>query len=178
MLLSIKAHIDSLSSKNYTDINNTLDTIIMFMPVESAYILAMQIDNDLWRYAFNKGIILISPSNLITTIKLISNMWQRDAINKNAKLIAEKAGRLYDKMVGFVENMKKVGDSLGKANETWNDAYGQLYKGHGNMINQAESIKNLGAKAGQKKFPDAIINEALSGEPLTLDDSIDKINEN
>jgi DNA recombination protein RmuC len=114
---------------------------------------------------------LISPSNLITTIKLISNLWQRDAINKNAKLIAEKAGRLYDKMVGFVDNMKKVGDNISKANESWNDAYGQLFKGHGNLINQAESIKLLGAKTGQKKFPDALINEALSIDSLMIDRS-------
>lgn len=169
LLLSIKAHIDGLSAKNYTDISNTLDAVIMFVPVESAYILAMQIDCDLWRYAYNKGVVLISPSNLITTIKLISNLWQRDAINKNAKLIAEKAGRLYDKMVGFLDNMNKVEDCLKKANENFSHAYGQLYKGHGNMIRQAEAIKALGAKTGTKKFPDALINEALANDTLALD---------
>lgn len=177
MLLSIKTHIDSLSGKNYTDIANTLDTVIMFMPVESAYILAMQIDADLWRYAYNKGIVLISPSNLITTIKLISNLWQRDAINKNAKLIAEKAGRLYDKLVGFVDNMKKVGDSLNKANDSWKDAYGQLYKGHGNLINQAESIKALGIKTGTKAFPSEIVSEAVFAETLPVNGELENRSE-
>jgi DNA recombination protein RmuC len=166
MMLSIKTHIDGLSSKKYSDIANTIDEVFMFMPNEGAFILAMQSDKNLWRYAYNKGLILISPSSLITTIKLISNLWQRDAINKNARLIAEKAGRLYDKLVGFVDNMKRVGDCIGKANETWQVAYGQLYTGHGNLVNQAEAIKNLGAKSGNKRFPDAIINEALSNDPL------------
>ncbi|QEC55284.1 DNA recombination protein RmuC [Flavisolibacter ginsenosidimutans] len=177
LLLSIKGHIDGLSGKKYTGIPNTLDTVIMFMPVEPAYILAMQLDQDLWRYAYNKGIVLISPSNLITTIKLISNLWQRDAINKNAKLIAEKAGRLYDKLVGFVDNMKKVGDSLNKANDSWKDAYGQLYKGHGNLINQAESIKTLGIKTGTKAFPAEIISEAAFADTLTLNGEVSNLGE-
>lgn len=178
LLSSIKSHIDGLSAKKYPDIANTLDSVIMFMPVESAYILAMHNDQDLWRYAYSKRVLLISSSNLIATIKLISDLWQRDAINKNAKQIADKAGRLYDKMVGFVENMKKVGDSIGKANETWKEAYGQLYSGHGNMINQAHSIKLLGAKTGNKKLPEALLNDATFEEQIPIEIPIEEDKKN
>jgi DNA recombination protein RmuC len=168
MMLSIKNHIDGLSVKNYPDIAHTLDMVIMFVPVESAYIMAMQMDHDLWRYAYNKRVVLISPSNLIATIKLISDLWQRAAINKNAKQIAEKAARLYDKLAGFVENMKKAGDNLSKATESWKQAYGQLYNGHGNAIVLAASIKAMGAKT-KNKLPDAIVNDALLSDRMATD---------
>jgi DNA recombination protein RmuC len=101
LIQSIKAHIDGLASKNYGDISQALDFIIMFVPVETAYIAAMHIDHELWQYAYKRGILLISPANLIATLKLVKDMWRKDSVDKNAHEIADKAGKLYDKLVSF-----------------------------------------------------------------------------
>lgn len=153
LVRSVKAHIDGLSPKNYTDIADALDFIIMFVPVEGAYIAAIQTEPALWQYAYNKKILLISPANLIPAMKLIADMWQRDQVNKQAHLIAGKAGRLYDKLALFVENFERVGSQLHKARETWDDAYKQLSKGKGNLVSQAEQLKDYGVKTGKEIAP-------------------------
>jgi DNA recombination protein RmuC len=169
MLLSIRKHIDGLSGKNYTHISNTLDTIIMFVPVEAAYITALQNDPELQQYAYRKNVILISPANLLITMKLIFDMWRKDAINKNAEAISDKAGKLYDKLYSFIENFEKIGLQLEKAHETWSDARKQLNKGRGNLISQAEQMKRLQVKTN-KQLPIKLADEAL------LEDGIDAEN--
>jgi DNA recombination protein RmuC len=168
VIRSIKNHVDELSARNYQDVADALDFVMMFVPVEAAYITAMQADNSLWHYAYNKKILLISPTNLIAAMKLIADMWQRDTINKEAHLIAEKAGRLYDKLVLFVENFEKVGGQLTKAYDSWNDAYKQLSKGKGNLISQAEQMKMSKAKAS-KALPAALVEEALIEDDKILE---------
>lgn len=159
MVRSLKNHIDGLSGKLYHDVIHAFDMVIMFVPIEAAYITAMQADTDLWRYAYNKRVLLISPTNLIAAMKIVSDMWQRDNINKEAHNIAERAGRLYDKLVLFVENFQKVGNQMDKARETWDDAYKQLTRGKGNLISQAEQMKEYKIKTG-KSLPAQLIAEA------------------
>lgn len=170
LIKSLKTHIDGLASKNYGDINQALDFIIMFVPVEPAYISAMHGDPELWQYAYKKGILLISPANLIATLKLVKDMWRKDAVDKNAQEIADKAGKLYDKLVGFVEAFEKVGVQLEKASETWGDARKQLTAGKGNLISQALKMQALKISA-KKELPEALGNEAILNDHFQINHS-------
>lgn len=170
MIRSVKSHIDGLKSKSYSDVSHALDFVMMFVPVEAAYITAMQGDASLWQYAYDRKILLISPTNLIAAMKLIADMWQRDSINKEAHLIADKAGKLYDKLVLFVEDFEKVGTQLNRAQDTWQDAFKKLSRGRGNVISQAEQMKGYQAKTA-KALPAALVEEAYiqDGQPGVTD---------
>lgn len=152
LLQSFRQHADGLSRKNYQSVADALDFVLMFVPVESAYIQAMQADTTLWQFAYQKRVLLISPTNLVPAMKLVADLWQRDGISRHATAIAERAGKLYDKLVGFVDNFDRVGSQLEKASETWRDAQKQLVQGRGNLISQAEKMREMHIKT-QKKLP-------------------------
>jgi DNA recombination protein RmuC len=132
----------------------------MFVPVEPAYIAAMHGDPDLWQYAYKRGIFLISPANLIATLKLVKDLWRKDAVDKNAQKIAEKAGKLYDKLVNFVEAFEMVGEQLDKAGETWEKAHKQLTAGKGNLLSQALKMQALHIHS-KKELPPDLANAAV-----------------
>ena len=156
---AIKNHIIALSSKGYDDYDKALDFVMMFIPSEPAYIAALQNDPDLWNFAYDKRILLISPTNLITSLKLIVDLWKREYQNQNAVEIAERGAKLYDKFVGFVSNLESVGKALDKAQENYNGAFKQLSTGNDNLVIQATKLKNLGLK-NKKDLPKEI--ESLS----------------
>jgi len=156
---SIKNHIIALSSKGYDDYNKALDFVMMFIPSEPAYIAAMQGDPDLWNFAYDKRILLLNPTNLITSLKLIVDLWKREYQNQNAIEIADRGAKLYDKFVGFVENLKGVGDNLNKAQGKYDEAFKQLSTGNDNLVLQATKLKNLGLKP-KKELPKDIENLA------------------
>lgn len=154
---AIKNHIIALSTKGYDDYDKALDFVMMFIPSEPAYIVALQNDPDLWNFAYDKRILLISPTNLITSLKLIVDLWKREYQNQNAVEIAERGAKLYDKFVGFVSNLESVGKSIDKAQENYNDAFKQLSTGNDNLVIQATKLKNLGLK-NKKDLPKEIVS--------------------
>ena len=154
---AVKAHIISLSKKGYDDYDKALDFVMMFVPSEPAYIAALQGDPDLWNFAYDKRILLLSPTNLITSLKLIADLWKREYQNKNAQAIAERGAKLYDKFVGFVENLTEVGKHLDKAGVSYSEAYKQLSSGNDNLVSQVTKLKALGVK-NKKTLSDGLID--------------------
>lgn len=162
--LSVKKHIDELAAKKYEQTqSDTLDFVVLFMPVETAYLLAMQSDPNLWNYAYNKHILMVSPTNLIACIKLISDIWRREAQSKNAEEIAKQGEKLYEKFIGFAESFGKVGSGLKSAQDAYDKALGQLKSGQGNLTAQAQKLLNLGVKSA-KSLPKILENADFSEE--------------
>jgi len=152
-ILSIRSHVRDLSVKSYDNLKtlNSLDFILMFIPVEGAFWSALEHDSKLFGDAFNKNIMVVCPSTLLVTLRTIHNIWKAEFQNRNSKIIAERAGRLYDKFVGFVDALDEVGKQLDKAKDAFNTANDRLIKGRGNLVNRAKVLKDLGVLS-KKEF--------------------------
>lgn len=155
---SIKSHIDGLSRKNYPKYAKALDYVLMFVPIEPAFLEAVKKDTNLWKYAYDKQIMLVSPTNLLAVLKIIADLWKVEQQNQNALEIAEKAGAMYDKFVLYLESMELVGNGLKNAQNSYDKAIGQLSTGRGNLIGRAEELKKMGA-AAQKQISDKLIHD-------------------
>ena len=162
---SLRGHVRSLSNKNYEQIHGfkSPDFVLMFIPVEPAFGLAMQNDPDLYNEAFEKNIIIVSPTTLLATLSTIENVWKQEYQNQNAMEIAKRGGLLYDKFVGFVENLEDVGKRIRQTNDSYNTAMKQLSTGAGNLVGQAEKLRDLGANAS-KKIPGDLKDRALESD--------------
>lgn len=146
---SVRRHIDELARKNYQELTGAerkLEFVMMFMPNEGAYLAAMQFEPKLWEEAYNKHIIIISPTHLLSVLRLVEQMWRHDAQNKNAMRIAEEAGKMYDKFVGFVDDLNDVEKALAKATATLTAAQRKLDSGTGNLATRAQRLKEMGAR--------------------------------
>lgn len=154
-LLSVRNHINELSTKNYQDQYSlqSLDFMMMFMPVEPAYLLAVQQDPELWSYAYDRRILLISPTNLLAALKMIAGLWRQEYQSKNVLEIARQSGDLIDKFYSLLEDLIHLGKDLNAAQKSYHDAINKLSEGKGNLIRRVEKIKELGAKT-RKKLPD------------------------
>jgi DNA recombination protein RmuC len=161
-LFSIRTHIKTLSDKRYEELDgiSTLDFVIMFLPIEGAFWAAIESEQELFNEAFDKNIMLVSPSTLLATLRIINNIWRYEDQNKNALIIAKKAGDLYDKFVGFVEALDDVGLKLDKAQDSYKMARNRLADGKGNLVRRTEELRQLGVKA-QKELPEGLASQAL-----------------
>lgn len=145
---SCKAHIKSLSEKKYQNIYGikSLDFVLMFIPIEPAFMLAIAHDGELWQEAWKKNILLVSPSTLLFVIRTVAHLWRQEQQNKNAQEIAKRGAELYDKVAGFVGDMGVLGERLTQAKDSYDKAYSKLSKGKGNVLRQVEMLKELGVK--------------------------------
>jgi DNA recombination protein RmuC len=158
---SVKKHIAELCEKNYAQIHgiNTPDFTLMFIPIEPAFHAAIESDPELFANAYEKNIVLTSPSTLIPTLKIIHNIWRQENQNRNAIEIAKAGAALYDKFIGFLENMKKIGESIDKSKNIYDEAMGQLSTGRGNLVKAADKMRLLGIKPNKKLPIDFIQSE-------------------
>jgi len=166
-LVSINAHLKGLESKKYDELPGvkSLDFVLMFIPVESAFMLAIEKDNEIFRKAFDKSIMIVSPSTLLVTLRTIQNIWRYEHQNKNALEIADRAGALYDKFVGFVNDLERVGDQIENTRKTYDAAHNKLVSGRGNLVGRAQSLIELGVKS-RKQLPATALQESELDTPL------------
>lgn len=161
---SIKAHITGLGKKNYPDADElkALDFVLMFVPIESALIGALQYDSTLPEFALKNRVALLSPANFLATVRTVASVWQIHKQNTNAQDIAQRAGLLYDKFVGFTENLKGVGARLNQAQVSFDKAYKQLSDGPGNLVNQTQMLSKLGARHN-KQLESGLLEQSFEG---------------
>ncbi len=145
---SIRQHIQGLSAKNYASIADlsTVDFVLMFIPIEPAFLSALKVAPNLYQEALAKNIVLVCPSTLMATLRTVAHLWRQDQQNKNAMEIARQCANLYDKFVGFVEDLEQIGKRLDQAQSSYHDAFNKLKSGKGNLIKAAEKVKELGVK--------------------------------
>ena len=168
-IASIRNHVKLLSSKDYQNLVgvNSLDYVFLFMPIEAAYSAALQEDPELFQFAFERNIIFVVPTTLLTTLKTVQNLWRLAQQNQNANEIAERAGALYDKFVAFVDDLDDVGHRIDASKKSFEKARNKLLSGRGNLVKRAESLKQLGAKTSKKQKAENL-SSALDDESGSL----------
>jgi len=159
-LLSLKTHIKGLSEKHYQTASklNSPDFVLLFIPIEASFSLAIQEDQELFSYAWDQKVVIVSPSTLLATLRTISSIWQQENQTRNALEIAKQSGALYDKFVGFIADMQTIGKNMDTTRKTYDAAMNKLHVGSGNLVRRAENIKKLGAKA-TKELPKNMLEE-------------------
>ncbi len=165
-LKSIYGHIDDLHGKKYDNLEASLDFTMMFIPIEPAYLISIQTDQDLWAYAYSKRVLLISPTNLIACLKLMADLWKREMQSKNAMEIVKRGELLYEKFVVFASTLEDVGKHINKTQQSYTAAIGQLNSGNGHLVGQALKLKNLGLKSN-KEIPVVLL--PLDFEPEIIE---------
>ena len=170
---SVKRHVEQLSDKRYQDIYHmeSPDFVLLFIPIEPAFALALQEDLNLYNKAFEKNIVIVTPSTLLATLRTIDSMWTNQKQQENAIEIARQAGALYDKFEGFVSDLIKIGKKMDEAKVEYSSAMNKLTEGKGNLVTSAEKLKKMGAKA-KKALPEAILKRAENNEELLTESDI------
>lgn len=158
---SVRAHIKGLAEKNYQDLygSGSPDFVLMFVPVESAFMLAITEDSALWQDAWQRNVLLVSPSTLLFVVRTVAQLWRQEQQTRNAQEIAKRGAALYDKFVGFVSDMDSLGQRLQQANKAYDDGVKKLSSGNGSLVRQAEMLRELGVKPS-KRVPDHHLPEA------------------
>lgn len=151
-ITSLRSHITSLSSKNYSDLYkiNSPDFVMLFIPIESCFSIAVQKDAELFNYAWDRRVVIVSPSTLLATLRTIASIWKQERQNRNVMEIARLSGEMYDKFVGFTLDMESIGKYIRQSQDTYDKALNKLSTGRGNLAVTAQKIKNLGAKTGKQ----------------------------
>lgn len=174
---SIKRHVDQLSDKNYHDLYKieSPDFVLLFIPMEPAFAIALNDDATLYSKAFERNIVIVTPTTLLATLRTIDSMWTNQKQQENAYEIARQAGALYDKFEGFVSDLTKVGNKMKDAQSEYQNAMGKLVDGRGNIITSIEKLKKMGAKA-KKALPENILNRALQNEEEAAENDTNPLN--
>ena len=175
--LSIRNHIKGLGQKDYHKLHGikSLDYVLMFIPVEAAFLLGIEHDPDLVTYALERNVMLVSPTNLLVALRTINNIWRFEYQNQHAQKIARQAGKIYDKLCGYIEDMDKLGRAIESADKSYQQAMGKLSKGKGNLVRQAHQMQQLGVESS-KQLDKQLIEQSLSEEPpLSLVNDRDSI---
>jgi DNA recombination protein RmuC len=171
--LSVRSHVMELSAKNYQNLYGleSLDFVLMFVPTESACMLAMQAEREMFLDALRKNVLIVSPSSLIGVLRTIAHIWRQEYQNRNAKELARQCAALYDKFVGFVADLDDIGRKLKATQDSYEAAKGKLSTGKGNLIRQAERIRSLGVKPA-KALPAHLVDEAVENAEDDLDQQL------
>ncbi|MDQ6999638.1 MAG: DNA recombination protein RmuC [Mariprofundus sp.] len=174
---SIRNHIDDLSSKDYSSLIGlkSPDFVFMFMPIEAAFMAAFQTDEKLFSKAFERNIVVVTPTTLLATLRTVENIWRYERQNENAKRIADKAGSVYDKLRGFLEDFEKIGSQLATVQKSYDGALNKLTHGQGNLVRQAQGFVELGVKV-KKQLPKKILDEASLNDVAALEDQTENDN--
>jgi DNA recombination protein RmuC len=164
-VLSVKTHIKGLSEKHYVTAKgiDTPDFVLLFMPIESSFGLAMKADNELYQYAWDRKVVIVTPSTLLATLRTVASLWKQEKQTANAIEIARQAGALHDKFVGFLEDMEKIKRGIDSSSDAYEKAFNKLKSGRGNLIDATKKLENLGAKT-KKQYPDSYLPENLDDE--------------
>ena len=162
---SLRQHIQGLSSKNYSSLYGvgSVDFVLMFIPIEPAFLLALKSAPNLYQEALAKNIVLVCPSTLMATLRTVAHLWRQDHQNKNALEIARQCGALYDKFVGFIDDMEKLGQRIDQAQTSYHDAFNKLKTGKGNLIRTAEKVRELGVKPS-KTLPTGLLDSTADSD--------------
>jgi len=168
---SIQTHIQTLANKRYDHLEgiNSPDYVLMFMPIEAAYLMAIEADSSIFEAAFDKRIAVVTPSTLYATLKLIEQLWRYERQSENVAKLTKQAGNLHDKFVGFIESFEDIETHIGRAQKSYDKALGQLKDGRGNLVNQVKTLADLSGKA-KKEMPKHLLSELDNGEQHELKD--------
>lgn len=166
-LQSVRAHLKELSAREYQDLYGlqSLDFVLMFVPVEPAFMLAIANDNRLWQDAYDKNVLLVSPSSLLCVVRTVAQIWRQERQSRNVEEIARRGRILYDKFVGFTEDLQKIGRKLGDAREAYEAAYNKLTRADGNLVSQAQKLVKLGVKPN-KALPQPLLDQATQTDEM------------
>ncbi len=171
-LASVRAHVKGLAAKKYHDLPGLAspDFVVLFIPIEPAALLALQSDPDLWQDAYRSNILIAGPTTLLFVIRIVDNLWQQEQQAKNVRDIADQGAKLYEKFVGFVENMQKLGQRLSQARDSYDEAFGKLSTGRDNLVRQVEKLQQLGVKPSRTLSPQIVAHalESDSANPAPL----------
>jgi len=171
-LASVRKHLRELSQRNYASLYqlNSLDFVVMFVPIEPAFMLALARDGKLWQEAWDKSILLVSPSTLLFVLRTVAHLWRQEQQKRNVQEIVRRGGELYDKLAAFAKDLTEVGKRLGDARNAYDEAYKKLAEGRGNVIRQAELLRSLGIRP-TKQMPQGMREHAMEQELFDSDEA-------